>query len=169
MDIFSKIPFLKSDDTEQIAEDEAQAKAERIKFHRIHVRNGPTNFKDQTNGQVKRARVRALARETKRARRIQVRNHRRTQQYAATVRGQLQLAGALPYLDGRALDPVRQVKAVAWLVQRFGAEEIPNYRAEYVLNSLRSALGFYSKTVGLPGLALPEDYVLPIYEIEQPA
>lgn len=167
--LFSQLPGLKSDDAEHIAEvDEAQAKADRIAFHRTHVRNGPANFKTQTNGQAKRARVRALARETKKARRAQVRNYLQTQRLAATVRGQLQLAGVLPYADGRTPDPVRQVKAVVWIVQRFGPDEV-SFKSAAVIDALNSALKFYSQATGHLGLSIPVGYVLPIHEVEQPA
>ncbi len=172
MDILSKIPSLSKSPEEAAEIDEAQAKRDRIKFHRDNVRNGPAKFRHVTAGQERRARTRALARQTKKARRAQIRNHHETQRLAATVRGQLLLAGVLPYADSRTPEPVAQVKAVVWIVQRFGVEAedgSASLLAEDVIAALNAALKFYGQAVGLPGLRIPDGYVLPLYRVAEEA
>lgn len=69
MNIFSNLP---STDPEVEAELEARDRQDLIRFHREKVRNGPVKFKEQTTGQARRERQRALDRQTKKARRLQV-------------------------------------------------------------------------------------------------
>lgn len=168
MDILGKLPFLNSDEdaVPTIEVDEAQDKKDRIKFHRANVRNGPTNFKTQTNGQVRRARHRALDRGTKNARRDQVRNYLETRKLSAVVRTHLRLAGVLPYTTFRGdLDRKQQVTSVVWLVRRF-TDGPTSFRRDDVLLALAAALKFYGQTIGDEDLQIPTDYTLPIYEIE---
>ena len=154
---------------EQITEErEAEVKKERIKFHRLHVRNGPAKFRTTTNGQVRRARRRAAKREQKRAYKEQVRNHLSTRMLASVTAGQLRLAGVLPYVHERELDRVQQVRSTVWIVQRFGTENDegdPSFLLDDVKQALLNALKFYGQAYRLGEQALPEGYVVPIYEI----
>lgn len=177
MDILSQIPFLskktapEAPATGELTEADrlAEEKADRVAFHREHVRNGPVKFRHIADGAVRRANQRAIKRSTKRARRVQLKNYHETQRIAATVRGQLQLAGALPYVVERELDREQQVRSVVWLVVRFGTEKedgTVSLAYDDVVAALNSALKFYGQAVGLPGLVLSEDYVVPVYEAE---
>lgn len=164
MNLFSRLSFVKGND-EYVVD---PAKEARIKFHRTHVRNGPAKLKASSRGQEKRERVRALARDTRRARRIQAQNFLETRRLAHITRGQLQQAGVLPwYMSTTPIDPVKQVKSVVWLVQRFGIEEedgSSSLKRNDVLAALNAALKFYGEAVGLPGLTVPDGYELPIYQ-----
>jgi hypothetical protein len=164
--LLAKLPSLrkKSDDEPSPEELELQAKKERIQFHRDHVRNGPANFRHVTSGMQRRAQERDLRRQMKKARRSQVRNYFQTQQLAATVRGQLQLAGLIPFVVPRELDLMQQAKSAAWLVQHF-SDGPTSFAYDDVVKALSAALKFYGEAVGLPGLRIPEDYVVPVYEL----
>lgn len=169
MDILSKLPFLKSDATEEeVAEyDEAQARLDRIAFHRDHVRNGPANFKQPTNGQVKRAKKRALARDTKKARRQAIRKYHADQREGATLRAHLQGAGVLPYFGEQAPTPRQAVQSVSWLVSRFapapadGSGRIEVTRS-VVMESLQAGLNRWQQIVGHPATKLSPAYRLPV-------
>lgn len=169
VNIFSKLPFFNSKNEEEFvtsADDEVQAKKDRIAFHRNHVRNGPTNFKSVSSGQERRANKRALNRRTKRARRSQIKMYFETQRLAASVRGHLQLAGALPFVVPTELNPYFQVSSTAWIVQRFGAEledGTVSFDRDDVLVALGQALHYYGQATGQPGLQLPDDYIVPVY------
>lgn len=174
LDILSKLPFLNQDESDDDLSDEereAQAKKDRIKFHRESVRNGPVKFKSVTSGMIRRAQARDLARRTKKVRRTQVQNYVATQRFGASVRGHLQHAGILPFIN-REVDPQQQVISAAWLVQRFGVNvEVDGVETDEVsfayhdvLNALSAALKFHGQVVGQPDLRVPDDYVVPIYE-----
>jgi hypothetical protein len=168
--LFSKLPFLKSNQAEGEAPevDEAEAKKARIAFHREHVRNGPTNFKHVTGGQIKRAGKRDLARETKKARRRAVKQYLADQREGATIRGHLQAAGVLPYYteDYRAT-PSQALHSVTWIIARFapapadgtGKVEVTS---KVVLDSLTAALNRWQVIVGYPQTRLSPAYVLPV-------
>lgn len=177
MDILSKLPFLKNKhvpETEEEGPTDAELKAERIRFHREKVRNGPVNFKTPTTGQIRRAQRRDLDRRTRKARRGQVQNYFATQQLGAVVRAHLQAAGVLPYVHERPLDLQQQVVSAAWLIQRFGVPvmaedgvtETDEMSFAYfdVLTALGAALKFYGQTIGRNDLQIPEGYEVPIYE-----
>lgn len=164
MDIFSKLPGLIDDPTGQAAREGLNAegaRAERIKFHRTHVRNGPANFKTSTAGQERRARQRAVASLTKKARRSQIRDHFGKLAHGAALRGQLQAAGVLPYEHGGTVDPALQVRATLALVRKFPVlddEESISFAEADVLQSLTYALHRYN-----PSADIPEGYVVPVY------
>lgn len=169
MDILSKLPFLNSDtEPDDVEISEADAKADRIAFHRAHIRNGPANFKTSTSGQARRAQRRALDSRTRKGRRAQVDNYFETRRLASTVRANLQSAGVLPYVHGRDLDRQQQVVSAAWLVRHFGIENEETGELSFayfdVLTALGAALKFYGQSIGDDTLQVPEDYVLPIYE-----
>ena len=166
-DFFSKLPSLlgRQDDSEPTdAELELEAKKERIEFHRTHVRNGPTTFRHVTEGDARREQARAVRRQMKKARRSQLRSYHQTQRLAATVRGHLQLAGLIPFVVPQPLDPWQQARSAAWLVQHF-SEGPTSFAYDDVLASLSRALKFYGQAVGIPGLQVPADYVVPVYEL----
>lgn len=174
MDILSKLPSLTDDRDTAVAEQvfEVESKRDRIAFHRAKVRNGPVNYKTVTAGQERRAQKRALARETRRARRVQVRNYFETQKLAAAVRGHLQRAGVLSYLGQTEIDRHLQVTSTVWLLQRFGVnvevdgvetDEV-SFAYDDVLKGLRAALKFHGQATGQEGLDIPEDFIVPIYE-----
>lgn len=143
-----------------------QQREDRIKFHRTHVRNGPTSFKGQTSGQAKRAKVRELARRTKAATRSQRQTHHANKLSTAVLRGKLQQAGALPYEYGGIVDPVRQVEATLWLVVRFGIDDEDGRKSfthDDVLVGVSQALEVYGKLTGNQGIQIPEGYVVPVY------
>lgn len=170
MDLFSKIPFLKSDQTEEQSElSPEEAKKQRIQFHRDHVRNGPSNFKTVTNGQQKRAHVRALNRRTRKARRAQVRQHFSNMAEASVLRGHLQATGIAPYaLASTKIDPQRALGSVIWIVQRFADDGLVNDDGQVevteavVRQSLTSCLNRWQHLVGLPPTELSPAYVLPV-------
>lgn len=174
--ILSRIPSLNSpkegEDEEGDALSAAKAKAERVKFHRAKVRCGPAKFSAPTNGQLRRERHRALKNMTKRARRTQIREYLEIQNIAASTRGQLQLAGVLPFHTPRTLDLTRQAKSAIWIIDRFGKEGEDgktSYAHGDVLLALAAALEFYGKVIGDETLQVPEGYVVPVYETKVPA
>lgn len=166
--LFSKLPFLKSDKAEEVAEvDEAQAKKDRIAFHRDHVRNGPTNFKHVTGGQVKRAKVRALARETKKARRAAIRQYHADQREGATLRGHLQAAGVLPYFGDHTATGAQALASVEWIIARYApapadGSGVVEVNSKVVVDSLTAALNRWQVIVGYPQTKLSPSYVLPV-------
>ena len=166
--ILSKIPTLsKDEDTRTDDEIAAEEKAARVKFHRDKVRCGPVKFRPPSNGQLRRERQRALDTMTKRARRKQVAEYLEIQKIGASTRGQLQLAGVLPFHAPRDLDLAQQVKSTIWVVERFGKEGEDgsmSYAHDDVLLALAAALEFYGKVIGDETLQVPEGYVIPVYE-----
>lgn len=163
MNLLWKLPSvgLAPEPSEEV--DEAQAKRDRIKFHRDHVRNGPVKFRKTTDGQIRRAQKRALKRSTQRARKAQVRGYFATQKLAASTRGQLQAAGLIPYVTSRQINPLAATKATVWLVQRFGTEDT-SFAYGDVVQALQRALKFYGQFAGLEGLEIPEGYTIAVYE-----
>jgi hypothetical protein len=103
---------------------EADAKAERIRFHREKVRNGPVKFTTFTNGQVRRT----LQREDETRRRKLNKRHRRDwmakRAELATLRGHLVIMGVLECRDETTefAPHIRQESAV-WLVRKFGPRD----------------------------------------------
>ena len=180
MNLLSKLPFLKPGVDAEAADDNGEeAKRERIKYHREHVRVGPRATQHVTNGQVKRARKRALAGMTKKARRNQIQNYFETQRLASTVRAHLQHGGVLPFVHERTLDLNQQVVSVAWIVQRFGQEIEVELDGEMVKTgemsfqeadvrlALEAATKFVSQASGQE-LSVPADYVVPVYAEARP-
>lgn len=166
MDLLGKLPFLKKTEDESEEKTQEQAKADRIKFHRERVRNGPVKYNDPTTGQVRRARQRQQQAVSGRSRRMQILNHFETRRLAATVRGQLQASGTLPYKYGGVIHPVTQVKATVWLVQRFGVEAEDGSASldrSDVENALTAALRFYGQVMNSPDLSLPDGFEPAIY------
>lgn len=171
MDILSKLPFVSSgeDAVEDTAElGEVEAKKARIDFHRRSVRNGPANFKSPTSGQIRRAKVRALAASTKRARRAQIRQFHADQREASILRGHLQAAGVIAYANPeRMASPQQALASVVWIVQRFGgdfADETGRVEVtmEVISSSLTAALNAWQCLVGQDVTPLSPAYQLPV-------
>ena len=170
MNLLSHLPFLNgSKDEAPEAEfdyDSPEAKKERIDFHREKVRNGPVKFTSPTNGQIRRFEKRVAEGRTKKARRHQVRMHLLQTQEAAVLRGQLQMAGLVPYAGLHVIDPVKQVRATVWIIDRFG-EDGEHGRKSFlepdVRAALQSALNRYEALHGQPTSELDPDFVTPIY------
>lgn len=151
--LLSSLPFLNNDQSEEI--DEAQAKRDRIAFHRDHVRNGPTKFKTVSNGQVRRAKTRELNGRAKKARRHQVRTYFANLREHAVLRGQLQAVGVLPYHestpDSAKVGLDGAVRATRAIVQRFG--DITDSDDILVRNALQKA---YDRFCVLSGVEASE-------------
>ena len=179
MNIFSNLPFFNkpADESEaELTKDEiaAEEKADRIAFHRTHVRNGPTSFKYLSAGQQRRARVRAEQREVKKNYRREVKNYFERQRLGASVRAHLQIAGVIPFIDGSEAPVHDQIASTGWLVQRFGTEvEVDgqgtghvSYREADVVDAMRRAAQFVGAAFGytppvpadfVPAISLAED------------
>lgn len=162
---FIKNPFRQDrDDTESLE----QAKADRIKFHRDHVRNGPVKFKSPTSGQQRRAHDRAIARNIKRTHKAQVRQFFADQRQASIVRGKLDVVGigvadsqGDPYLVNRLFTQEKTVQAARWLITYFAHAEVGDtieVNEKVMLDSFRDALNFARKASGLPEADLPQGY-----------
>ena len=125
---FLSLPSLNEDTKADLTEEEldaldAQAKKDRIAFHRDHVRNGPAKFRHTTAGDAKRERRRALARQTKKARKAQRRDFIATVQEHALLRGQLQAVGVIAYETDHVPTDDARFAAARWIVQHFGKPE----------------------------------------------
>lgn len=163
--LLSKLPLLKDQDARDLDDDEeAEAKRERIQFHRDHVRNGPVKFNPPTSGQLRRERQRAVARSTKKARRKQVRDYFDGLRESSRLRAKLQSAGVIPFAlpETEVSDRARQ-DAIVWIVERFaqgeGGQQI-EVTETVVRDALQLALNRWQKLNGLPETEL-EGHVVP--------
>lgn len=144
-------PFLgKKDDTPEKTEEEL--KAERIKFHRQSVRNGPVKFRTLTNGQVRRMQKRDLLNQQKKSHRQARSNHWQGRQEAARLRAFLQGAGVVPYVTGINPSDETRDKAYRWLIGNY-ADEIETdddgiITTQTVENALYNAWKRYSDLTG---------------------
>lgn len=164
MDILSKLPGLKSE-TESVEIDEAQAKRDRIAYHRDHVRNGPVKHRSITSGQERRARKRRLEKQTRKARKAQVRLFFAQQQEAATLRGHLQAAGVQAYVGEHVAPGEKALASIVWIVRHFAEVEdgtTVEVTHDVVVQSLTSALNRWQRLVGMPVTPLSPAYVLPV-------
>lgn len=151
---------------------EAQAKKDRIDFHRAKVRNGPVSFKEPTNGQLRRLQARATKRRMERAHQKQVRAYFDARREGATIRGHLESIGLLQVVLGRSSDweinHYSAYRSTLWLVKHFADRSQVDARgrviltSDLVLDSLRAALNRWQQIVGLPATELPEGYELPV-------
>lgn len=170
MNILDKLPFLSTTTEEEVTEiDEAQAKKDRIAFHRSHVKNGPASFKTLTSGQVRRAEKRMLAGSTKRARRAQIRQFHADQREAATLRGHLQAASVISYADPtRVASSQAALASIVWIIQRFAEEQYADETGrievtmEVITGALTGALNRWQRLVGDPVTPLSPAYRLPV-------
>lgn len=141
---FLKLPSLtETDESEQTEE---EAKAERIRFHREKVRNGPTTFRHITGGMIRRAKYRDLTRNARKVRRGQIRDFLASEREIAVLRGHLQAVGVLSYAsDFVAPDELRLVAATA-LVRRFG--DLTEDGEQILRTSIQRAYDRYCTLVG---------------------
>lgn len=176
--IFEK--FAKADEAtspDPLSPDEiaAEEKAERIRFHREKVRNGPINFTSFTNGQIRRAKTRAAARDQRKSYRADVKNYFERRSLAALVRAHLQTVGIIQFLDGREAPLRSQVASTIWLARRFGVEVVNDegvgagyvsFRSGDLVDAMREAAKFYGTVTGFtptvakdfePAIVLDED------------
>lgn len=168
--ILSKLPGLKADEVDEsdVVLSEEDLKAERIAFHRTSVRNGPTNFRAPTNGQLRRQRVRALARQTKRARRNQVQSHFATRAEIALLRGHLQAVGIILYRSHHKPGAGDIIHSMTWIIRRFAdAKRADDTGAvvvteEIVRESLQAALNRYQHLTRQEQTPLSPAFELPV-------
>lgn len=152
---------------EEAEKTEKELKAERVKFHREHVRNGPVKFPHVTNGQIRRFEARTVRRQQKKAYRGQVKTYFKQQRLAATVRAHLQAAGVLPYFGAHAATAEQAAYSVQWLVARYApapedGSGVVEVTEALVLTALKDALNDWETIVGMPRTKLRSDYVLPV-------
>lgn len=116
------VPFEDLSPEEQ-AEVLAEEKAERVKFHRKSVRNGPVKWRTITTGQQRRQATRDQKALERKANRRHRRNFRQKQVKVATLRGQLQTIGVLPTATGIVFREGDRIAAYQWLTHRFGQRD----------------------------------------------
>lgn len=146
--------------------DEAQAKADRIKFHREHVRNGPTSFKSTTNGQIRRAKARDIQRGMKKTRRRQVQTYLAAEREAAVLRAHLQHIGLVPFGSDHRPHPQMVLASATWIIRHFAEDQSGTGKVEVtpelVNEAVRSAYARWGDIIGVPSLRVPADYELPV-------
>ena len=140
---FFKLPSLAADEVDTT---EADEKAERIRFHREKVRNGPVKFSTPTNGQLRRAEKRAGQRALKKRRQEQVRSYFAREREASVLRGQLQAIGVLPYFSGGKPSEQHALTATKWIVQRYG--ELERSDADLIRNAVQKTYDRYCDLMG---------------------
>lgn len=168
--IFKNMPLLGEDKADEVDPEVAEvaAKKERIDFHRRSVRNGPVAFKTVTNGQLRRAKVRELRRNAKRARRAQVRDYFAAQREGATIRGHLESVGLMQEIFDRPaweINIFSAYRSSLWLIKHFAPVEAGTnveVTEDLVRSSFRAALNRWQVIVGLPATDLPTSYELPV-------
>ena len=149
MDILSKLPSI----------------GDEAKFDK-YVQGELFKTSNLSSGQIRRARVRRLNRQTMKARRRQIQQHFIERRELATIRGHLQAAGVIAYATTYQPAPQRVLDSVTWIIQRFaeapgGVEQI-EVTHEVVIDSLTSALNRYQHLTGQPATSLSPTYVLPV-------
>lgn len=154
MNILSKIPFLTGDANAEETIDEhaleVWARADRIAFHRAKVRNGPVNYKEQTSGQAKRARLRELAGRTRKARRKQVRDFHAQQREHALLRGHLQAIGVVAYESGFVPTDEARFASAAYVVRNFSeAADLELDETEFLRRSVQRAFDRFADLSGV--------------------
>ena len=108
---------------EEQAEVIAEEKAERVKYHREHVRNGPARFRTITAGQQRRQAERDKAALQRKANRNHRRNYLKKQRAVSVLRGQLQAVGVLPYRTDAQPSLASRIAAHQWIAVRFGERD----------------------------------------------
>lgn len=167
--ILSKLPGLKAESEEvEVVLTEEDLKAERIKFHRLSVRNGPVKMSGPTSGQIRRERVRALARQTKRARRNQISSHFAALREIAVLRAHLQSAGILAYSTDYRPAGGDVLAAITWIIARFADDKVADEQGRVTITeavvreSLQAALNRYQHLTRQEQTPLSPAYVLPV-------
>ena len=155
MNILSHIPFLSGDtSTDEETLDEVaialKEKRERIEFHRHQVRNGPANWRTQSSGQVKRAKVRALAGRTRKARRAQIRDFHAQQREHATLRGHLQAIGVVAYETDFVPTAEARFQSARWIVNNHSeAADLELSETEFLRRSVQRAFDRFADISGV--------------------
>lgn len=171
MNLFSKLNFGKAHEDAQAIlnadpeELRAADKAERIKFHREKVRNGPVNWKIPTNGQIRRAERRAAEAHTRKAFKGEVRSYFERQRVASFLRPHLQNVGLIAFYDGHEAPKFDQIVSTAWIVQRYGVEVTVDgvgtghvsFKKGDIIDALKNAARFYQSATGLI-IQIPADF-----------
>lgn len=108
---------------EELDQQDAAAKADRIREHREHVRNGPVKTRPFTSGQ----RRRLVERDRQAQHRKVNRRHRRqwmaTQQVNATLRGHLIVLGIVECQEGSTFTPTQYQCSLEWVIGKFAARD----------------------------------------------
>jgi len=155
VNIFQNLKSLTGDaEPEQVSDEQAaaEARAERIKFHRAHVRNGPVNFKGQSNGQAKRERRRELAGRTRKARRKQVRDFLAQQREHAILRGHLQAIGVVAYETDFDPSVTARFESARWVLNNFGSSDIltlDKSEGDYLRDAVQAAFDRFADISGV--------------------
>lgn len=99
-----------------------ELKAQRIQFHRDHVRNGPQKWRTISTGQQRRQRDRDMKALQKKATRTHRRAWHQRKAEFATLRGHLTILGVL---EGHGTEFTRQQTqtSLEWVVAKFGERD----------------------------------------------
>lgn len=175
MNIFSHLPIFgqkaTADEAPELTEEEreAQAKAERIEFHRTQVRNGPVSFRYLSSGQQRRARERAERSAIRKNFKREVKGYFERQRVAAILRPHLQTLGLIPTATGRVFSEHEQIASTGWIVQRYGTEildeetgaktGVMSFRLEDVILAVKTAGQFYESATGYR-ISIPADFAV---------
>jgi hypothetical protein len=112
---------------DEIAEQEAEAKKERIKFHREHVRNGPRTFAYATSGQQRRFRARGQAAARRKMNKRYRREWMRRQAELATLRGHLTILGVIECrnaaVKAAGFAPSTVQESCVWVIRKYGERD----------------------------------------------
>ena len=126
-----------------------QAKVDRIAYHQAHVKNGPV----QTRTPMSNTRRAKMDRESfqRKARKRHISRFFDKQREIATLRGQLQAAGAIPYASEnfRASIDLR-INAVEAILRNYGAELDTTaglYDEAYVTDAITAAQEHYDRLI----------------------
>lgn len=163
--IFEKLlPKHDAEEVELSAEEQAaQDKADRIAFHRTHVRNGPTSFKYLTAGQQRRAAARAQQSAIRKNFKREVKQYHDRQRVAAILRPHLQVLGLVPTATGRTFTEHEEIVATAWIVQRYGKQiegtDTVSFLLPDVISALQTAAKFYETATGYV-ITFPADFAV---------
>jgi hypothetical protein len=112
---------------DEIAEQEAQAKKDRIKFHREQVRNGPRKFSYVTSGQQRRRAERDRAAQQRKTNRRYRRAWMAKQRELATLRGHLTILGVIECkneaVKASGFAPSTERESCVWIIRKFGERD----------------------------------------------
>lgn len=129
----------------------ANERAERIRFHREKVRNGPVNYGFTTAGQQRRALARAKKSHDRKTNKAYRRSFITNLRAVAVLRGQLQTIGALPFITEHKPTTQQRLRAGSWLVQRFAPRDDAGELLlgdDTVVEAVKAAKRTYLEAVG---------------------
>lgn len=169
MNLLENLPSLSKDEVREEIATEEELRQSRIEFHRSRVRNGPAKFSEPTSGQIRRAKKRALNRQTKAAKKNQHRRYFNALEQASILRGHLQAAGVLSYASPDFKPrPEAVLLSVTWLAQHFADQEQADENgqiqltATVVVDAIQAAYSEHNRLIGAPDVPLSPAYVLPV-------